>query len=684
MLGRVTKINNVFINSKNEIVVPKGIRYIGLWEDFELFDFPYILDKKIPGCGFTEYCITSPEFNTILCSPRKILLENKHDQHPNDTFLVENEYDPSPGIDRDLVCVKPDVTGWDDEEAKKKVGELEKNRVSNKIRIELEQYIERMGKEGKPIKILVTYDSFRIVKRILGKSIVDYRVIIDEFQSIFTDSRFKSTTELGFVTELQDVQKVCYVSATPMMKEYLSAIEEFKDLPYYELDWSTDDPDRIIKPKLHVKNTRSVNEAAKKVIDKYLSGEYEKVYRNDISVVESKEAVFFVNSVNNIIGIIKACELKPEQCNILVANTNANSLKIKKKLGKKFEIGKVPLRNEPRKMFTFCTRTVYLGADFYSDNARSFIISDANIQTLAVDISLDLPQILGRQRLLENPWRNEAYFYYKPLTKDIKMKIDRQTFDKAVEKKIKTTESLMKVYSNQYNLVGVGDEERENQLTAYLDMCERDVKNTAYKFDYLAVNIENNERVLALNRLVILAERRAYDIQLIDYQDRFSVFNAIDTQFGTGLGDEIQEFFGGYNACGRDMEKRLKYICELDISDEKFESFKSLVDAKTRSYLDLGKKLLKANSYKSIDLDRVVHDRNTNLDDFIYSEFKEGDKLINTDLKKRIQEIYYKNNMRSRKALATDIKSWFDIKIGKFKDSVGKWKHGIELLKRLK
>ena len=42
MLGRVTKINNVFINSKNEIVVPKGIRYIGLWEDFELFDFPYI------------------------------------------------------------------------------------------------------------------------------------------------------------------------------------------------------------------------------------------------------------------------------------------------------------------------------------------------------------------------------------------------------------------------------------------------------------------------------------------------------------------------------------------------------------------------------------------------------------------------------------------------------------------
>ena len=71
-------------------------------------------------------------------------------------------------------------------------------------------------------------------------------------------------------------------------------------------------------------------------------------------------------------------------------------------------------------MFTFCTRTVYLGADFYSDNARSFILSDANIDCLAVDISLDLPQILGRQRSLTNPWKDSAEFYFKPFmgTKD--------------------------------------------------------------------------------------------------------------------------------------------------------------------------------------------------------------------------------------------------------------------------
>ncbi len=66
-------------------------------------------------------------------------------------------------------------------------------------------------------------------------------------------------------------------------------------------------------------------------------------------------------------------------------------------------------------MFTFCTRTVYLGADFYSECARSFIFSDSNIDTLAVDISDDLPQILGRQRLFENPWKNDAVFYYRSI-----------------------------------------------------------------------------------------------------------------------------------------------------------------------------------------------------------------------------------------------------------------------------
>ena len=62
--------------NKTILDVPAGIRYMSEWEGFELPDFPVIINKQITGCGFTEWCIRN-RLNSIICSPRKILLENK-------------------------------------------------------------------------------------------------------------------------------------------------------------------------------------------------------------------------------------------------------------------------------------------------------------------------------------------------------------------------------------------------------------------------------------------------------------------------------------------------------------------------------------------------------------------------------------------------------------------------------
>jgi mRNA-degrading endonuclease toxin of MazEF toxin-antitoxin module len=99
--------------------------------------------------------------------------------------------------------------------------------------------------------------------------------------------------------------------------------------------------------------------------------------------------------------------------------------KIKAKPGSSYTIGRVLTKSDlasgqKQKKFTMCTRTVYLGADFYSTCAKSYILSDANVSCLSIDISLDLPQILGRQRLIENPWKNEAEFYYTLPNKETK------------------------------------------------------------------------------------------------------------------------------------------------------------------------------------------------------------------------------------------------------------------------
>ena len=76
--------------------VPENVRYISEWENLELPKGHYIMDKVVTGCGFTEYFLNN-EIPVILCSPRKVLLSNKHQQHPTTTYLFKNE------IDKDLM-----------------------------------------------------------------------------------------------------------------------------------------------------------------------------------------------------------------------------------------------------------------------------------------------------------------------------------------------------------------------------------------------------------------------------------------------------------------------------------------------------------------------------------------------------------------------------------------------------
>ena len=87
---------------KKRIIVPGNVRYISEWKDFELVPLPHILDKKIPGCGFTEWILTNNR-DSVLCSPRRLLLENKEDQHPGEVFYFRSELDRSLNVDKDLI-----------------------------------------------------------------------------------------------------------------------------------------------------------------------------------------------------------------------------------------------------------------------------------------------------------------------------------------------------------------------------------------------------------------------------------------------------------------------------------------------------------------------------------------------------------------------------------------------------
>ena len=671
---------------RQKIVVPKGIRYIGEWEDFRFNNFPAkcIINKQLPGCGFTEYCLRGPE-NIILCSPRKMLLKNKKDQHIDDVYLVVNEMEIESEVDKDIS--KPIKNPKEDEDNDKK----DNSEVYQRLYNEISDYTYKRYLEDKPAKILVTYDSYRIVKDILSKlNIFDkFITVVDEFQSILHDSRFKSDTELGFLLHLHQSHTAYFVSATPMMDKYLEMLDEFKDLPYYELDWYSSDSTRIIKPSLKVLTMKSVGTKAEEVIQKYLSGDFEEitVMRNGIPTrIVSDEAVLYVNSVNHIISMIKKNNLTPDQCNILCSNTPDNLKRIQRKLGKKFKIGEVPLKGEKPKMFTFCTRTVYLGADFYSLCARSFIFSDSNSDCLAVDISEDLPQILGRQRLKENPWKNNATFYYRTTADYREMKAE--DFQKIIDRKNKSTESLLSAYNT------VLEKDKYELARNYLYVT----KSANYKDNYIAVNriinSQTGDIILkpVMNQLVLVNEIRAFQIQQVDYKDRFSVFSSVNSKLTPDdvVNRGVIKFFCIYETLTT-MHDKLKMLCEYKFTSEK--ELNMVLDQipdsdEIKSYYNiLGPKRLKALTYSKTYIKKelgIVTFSPELLINTITLNFNPGEKYSLSDLKAKLGDLYNSINYTATPK-ANDILNYFEVKEYKSTETIGGEKkrvRGYELLSR--
>ena len=648
--------------NKTVLNVPKGIRFLSDWDGFALPENPSIINKQITGCGFTEWCIKS-NINLVLCSPRIILLENKEDQHPGEVYYARNDLDLELDVGKDLNNNSPKYK----EEDVPTQQELDQIKDSvQKFRDNVYINYFNCNQLGKPCKILVTYDSFKHVKEALGREIENFYIVVDEFQSIFTDSKFKSSTELEFLNHLQGLDKVSFVSATPMMDDYLEMLPEFKDLPYYELDWGAEDTGRIIKPQLEVIPCQRILDAAERFIRPYLEGNFEKSccidIKGNIQEIESKELVIYVNSVKNICDIIRRNGLTYDNTNVLCSNTPNNRQKIRKAFGftKKSDpsgIGKVPKRGEIHKMFTLCTRTVYLGADFYSTCARSLILSDANIECLAVDITLDLPQILGRQRLLENPWKNRATLYYRSILKK-NIKTGNYLKDFVGEKRSKT-EELLAIY-NKCNT-----KEKHTLAETYLYVA----KSKNYKDNYVAVNTHAGKDLLPVfNNLVMISEIRAFQIQQVDYKDRFTVFKTITDEFDTLDNNSIIGIIDEFNSLTLFPDK-MKVLCDIkDLSANEINSILDLVPIVYKNYyLTLGKDKIKALRYKKNLLEREYNrilnnqSKADDLKELIYKTIEVGNRYTRQALKIIVSDIYKESGIESTPK-ASILNEYFEIK----------------------
>ena len=669
------------------LIVPSGIRYISDWKEYDLanFPFPHILNKTLTGCGFTEYCLTNSQ-DLILLSPRRMLLENKESQHPGEVFYARNDTEKSINFDCSL---------------------NDKNRIEQTPNIVVSNYQQRIldlkqnilnyyfyrKRNKQSIKIIVTYDSFRHVRETLielmglTNFLNEFQVVIDEFQSVLIDVKFKVNTEIELLYQLQDLQKVCFVSATPMLDKYLDKLDEFKNLPYFQLDWISEESGRIINPNLKVHKTMSISKDLSKIIDQYLSGDFaiESWIGEDglIHEKQSKEAVIYVNSVKTICNIISKHGLTLDNTNILCARTSDNEEKLRKALNKNSSIkikkgspiiGNIPRRGEPHKMFTFCTRTVYLGADFYSTNARTFIFSDSNIDCLSVDISLDLPQILGRQRLDENPWKNCADLYVKSTI----LELTKEDFDREIANKIKKTNNLLLSYESSPTI-----DSKHDLAEAY----ESRIKSLSYKEDYVAINHHGGKDLFPVfNQLMLVADERSFDIQQIDYKNRVSVFNTLNNSGYTII--EVDQELYTFNSISYFHDK-MRYVCELgnSLNSDRFELFLNSIPKEFKNYYTiLGPSGCSACSFKNKEMEREYKRRVSNqgidISSIIYSNFNVGERYLYTNIKKILETIYSSNNYE-KTPKAKDIEEFFEVKHCQVTNrETGKREHGYLLLNK--
>ncbi len=248
------------------------------------------------------------------------------------------------------------------------------------LKNELINYAKRNGIK----KIMCTYDKIpTLLEHVNGK---DFRLLVDEYHNLLKQYMFRTTAINGVLDNFKEFKSFCFMSATSIDPELKP--EVLKDVTEYYADWQEEQnlfitPFQSNKPYQYVTNFIS----------------YYK--RNGFITVnghKSYEAYFFLNSVREIANIISKCGLTNENCRVICANEDKN----RKKLGN-IEIS---TSISESKQFNFITCKSFEGADFFSETGLCFVISNTNVKHTLTSMDIDIPQIAGRIRNKENPFRN--------------------------------------------------------------------------------------------------------------------------------------------------------------------------------------------------------------------------------------------------------------------------------------
>ena len=261
-------------------------------------------------------------------------------------------------------------------------------------------------------------------------------------------------------------------------------------------------------------------------------------------------------------------------------------------------------------------------------------------------------------------------------------------FQAILDRKTKDTESLLRAYG-EVSL----DEDKYTLAKNYQILA----KSQNYKDNYVAVNKVINSQTgnvilkPVTNKLVLVNEIRAFQIQQVDYRDRFSVFSSIRSNLTKDdiINRDVTRFLCIYDTLTTMLEK-FKMLCEYPVSKEVIQIVLDQIadsDEIKSYYLLLGPDRLKKLHYNITNIRRelgIVTFSPELLNNTIHQNFNPGEKYTLANLKAKLGDLYSSISYTAVPK-ANDILEYFEVKEVQntmLVDGVKKRIRSYELLKR--
>ena len=255
-------------------------------------------------------------------------------------------------------------------------------------------------------------------------------------------------------------------------------------------------------------------------------------------------------------------------------------------------------------------------------------------------------------------------------------------FKKYISEKIKKTNELLNVYSS------VVDNSTKHTLA---ENYQKVAKTYNYKDNFVAVNTHSGKDLAPVfNNLAMVSELRAFQIQQVDFADRFRLFNTInlcgEISIDEKLSNSIRNFIIQFNYYKQYVQK-MKFLCESELDKKQLSLVLTQIPIEYSTHYNiLGPDRLKSLSYRRCDIEKecskvLEYQPGSDKEKIIYSNFSIGDKLTLQEIKETLKNLYLENNIKSSPK-AVDLLNYFEVMKTRAKDKeTGKFVAAYKILK---